>query len=320
MADAYPEVTQAAPERAWPALAQWAAALVGTWLVLASFTALVDPYAFTGAPRVPGWTERKYEMAEFGRVAKLREVARLKPTAIVLGNSQAEGGLRTATLERLTGLGAYNLGFLGARIEETAVAFEHALRVAPVRTAVLALDYVAFEPAEERAALLRARAERRIGREARDLADLTFSMQGFLAAVRGVTLNRMGGVPTHDGRGNWSARQPVAIDDAAVPVATVPPADGAYAAFEAICRAAAERGVDLRLVVMPVHKAFGLDMEMRARWVARLAAIAQSHGFTLHDEGGDLAFNADKSHFIDRGHVSVAIGDVILDRLFGAAR
>jgi len=300
-------------------IAIWVLALSATWLALAGFTAFVDPYAFLGAPRIAGLNERKFEMAEFGRIAKLREVARRRPEAIILGNSQAEGGLRSETLARLSGQRSYNLGFLGARIEETEVAFQHAVRVAPLRTVVLALDYPAFEEAGARANLLRARAERRIVRELRDFVELTLSMKGFIAALRGVALNMLRRAPTHDINGNWSVREPTPIDDAAAPAKVLPPAESAYNAFAEICRTAAARGIDLRLVAMPVHRAFGLDPAARMIWLTRLRAIAAEYRFAIAEEGGDAAFNADKRNFLDRGHITVAVGDAILERLFVAA-
>jgi len=311
-----PELTTVRPATASRYLAIWALTLLLSWLVFAGFIAVVDPYDFLGSPRITGFNASKYEMSEFGRIAKLREVGRQKPQALILGDSQAEGGLRSSTLAELTGERAYNLGFLGARIEETKVAFGHALQVAPVRTAVLALDYVAFEGGVDRAKLLQARADHAPWRELRDFAEFTLSMKALVAAGRAVLFNHLNTPPSHDYEGDWVNHENIPINDNATPVENKPPADSAYAAFDKICALAREHHVDLRMFATPVHRSFGQDMASRAIWLRRLRAIAAQNGLKIADEGSDAAFNADKRNFFDRGHFVATAGDAMLKRLF----
>jgi hypothetical protein len=294
----------------------WMTALVGTWALTGGFTALVDPYNLVGAPSIEGFNERKYEMAEFGRVGKLHEVKRHQPEAIILGNSQAEGGLRSGTLAHLTGRKSYNLGLLGAPIEETALIFEYAVDVAPIRIAVLALDYVAFEGSNPRTELMRERVTQQFIRRCRDFAELTLSMQAFAAALRNVAFNRLGRLPSHDKGGNWSVHENTPIGDNAAPVAGSSPAESAYIALERIFVLAAAHRVDLRVIATPVHRAFGLDAAARAEWLRRLRTLAAAHGLAIVDEGNDAAFNSDSLNFFDRGHFTPAAGDAFLERLF----
>jgi hypothetical protein len=315
-----PELTTARSAVAPKFLAIWVAALLASWATLAGFVVLEDPYAFFGSPRLAGFSQHKYEMSEFGRIAKLREVARYRPQAVILGDSQAEGGLRTAKVEALTGERTYNLGFLGARIEETEVAFRHALQVAPVHTAILALDYVAFRGGDERAKLLRQRASRDFPRELRDFADLTLSMRALVAAGRGVLFNKLGVLPSHDQQGNWAVHENIPTNENAQPVANEPPTDSAYQAFDEICGLAAQSHIDLRILVAPVHRSFGLNMASRTIWLERVRAIAARHGFTVVDDGGDAAFNADNRNFFDRGHFTAKAGDLFLEHLFDKHR
>lgn len=315
-----PELTTAKRTAASKFLAVWAISLAGSWAVLAGFVALQDPYAFFGSARLAGFNQHKYEMSEFGRIAKLREVGRVRPEALILGDSQAEGGLRASSVEALTGQRTYNLGFLGARIEETEVAFRHALDVAPVRTAILALDYVAFRGGVERADQLRERANRVIMQELRDFADLTLSMRALAAAGRGWLFNALNVPPSHDAQGNWAVHENIPINRQAEPVVDEPPTDSAYRAFDEICLLASKHHVDLRMFVTPVHKSFGLDMAARAVWLKRVREIAARHGLSVTDEGADPAFNADDGNFFDRGHFTASAGDVFLRRLFGKDR
>ena len=108
----------------------------------------------------------------------------------------------------------------------------------------------------------------------------------------------------------------IPIDDHASPIGLPEINRPALDAFAVICRLAQAHGIEMKIVVPPVHKAFGVNPQRRRLWIDQLTAIANQHNFLITDEGEDENITTDKRNFIDRGHITKSVGDQILKRLF----
>ena len=173
-------LTVANPNFARKGLMIWTATTILSTACLVGFVLFMDPYAYIGTPRIEGVNARKYEMSEFGHISKLKEITRTSPQGIILGNSQGEGGFNTHTLARLTGLPFYNFSFLGAKIDETAIALEFALRNTQIRMVVFSLDLIALETDATRARDFQYRADGKFLTTLRDSLDLHASLKALL--------------------------------------------------------------------------------------------------------------------------------------------
>ncbi|MRR50482.1 MAG: hypothetical protein EG825_06145 [Rhodocyclaceae bacterium] len=123
-------------------LALFVFALLG---VIAGFDAFIDPYDVFGTPTVDGINRVKHGIRTHTRTAKAYVVRRVQPKTIILGSSRAESAFRPSH-PGFTRLPVYNLAFSGAGIYEVMRYFQHAVSVAPVEEAVIALDFGMFDP------------------------------------------------------------------------------------------------------------------------------------------------------------------------------
>ena len=294
----------------------WTASIILSAACLIGFVLFMDPYAYVGAPRVDGVNAHKYEMSEFGRISKFKEITRVAPQGIVLGNSQGEGGFKTQTLERLTGLSFYNFSVLGAKIDETEIALKFALRNTQTRMVVLSLDLIALETDVTRARNLQNRADGEWMQTLRDSFDLHASLKALFAAAKQLIFNISAKAPSHDEYGNWVARKVIPIDDDASPIGLPEINQPALNSFTEICRLAKARNIELKIIIPPVYKSFGVKPQRRRMWIDQLTTIASQYNFLITDEGNDDKVTANKQNFIDRGHITKVVGDQILEQLF----
>jgi len=111
---------------------------------VASFNAFIDPYDVFGSPSVDGINRVKHGIRTHTRTAKAYVVKRLQPKTIILGSSRSESAFRPSHPAFIQ-QPVYNLAFSGAGIYEMLRYFQHATAVAPIREAVVAVDFGMFD-------------------------------------------------------------------------------------------------------------------------------------------------------------------------------
>ncbi|WP_417490407.1 hypothetical protein [Maricaulis sp.] len=112
-------------------------------LGFAGFNALVDPFAVTGAPDIPGLTVRDTRLyGDGGRVHVADRLARGGNTAILLGSSRTVDGFPHDPAGWPGGL--YNAGMRGTNIFELSQAMVLAARNPQLRCVVIGLDLDEF--------------------------------------------------------------------------------------------------------------------------------------------------------------------------------
>lgn len=117
--------------------------LASVMLAFAGFNLLVDPYATTGAPGVPGLTDRDTRLLDDGgRVHVADRLARGGDRSILLGSSRAVDGFPRQP-ENWPG-GLFNAGMRGTNMFELAQAMMLAGRNRELRCVVLGLDLDEF--------------------------------------------------------------------------------------------------------------------------------------------------------------------------------
>lgn len=115
------------------------AGLVG----FSAFNALIDPFAVTGAPDIPGLTERDTRLFEDGgRVHVAERLARGGDASILLGSSRTVDGFAHDPVGWPGGI--YNAGMRGTNIFELSQAMVLAARNPQLRCVVIGLDLDEF--------------------------------------------------------------------------------------------------------------------------------------------------------------------------------
>lgn len=130
--------------------------VITTVLVLAvsaAFNWVMNPYNVFDPPVWKGINDRQPFLHSQERFYKACAVIRLQPQTVILGSSRADIGL-SPQHPGWTQQPVYNLGVAGAPLEVMAKYFEHAVAVAPVKKALIMLDYASQEmPPEYRPAV-----------------------------------------------------------------------------------------------------------------------------------------------------------------------
>lgn len=130
--------------------------VVTTFLVLAvsaGFNWVMNPYNVFAPPVWRGINDRQPFIHSQERFSKACAVIRQQPQTVILGSSRPDIGL-SPQHPGWTQLPVYNLGVAGAPLEVMAKYFEHAVAVAPVKKALIMLDYASAEmPPEVRPAV-----------------------------------------------------------------------------------------------------------------------------------------------------------------------
>ena len=117
------------------------ASLVATGFLLGVVNLLIDPYGLVDGPKWTGINQQKPQAESLAADAKLAQVARLRPSGLILGNSRADRGLDPEhpgwQSDRV-----YNLGFPGGRPAAFSGLLTYARRWGPIREVVIDLDYI----------------------------------------------------------------------------------------------------------------------------------------------------------------------------------
>lgn len=115
-------------------------------LVLAAiggFNWFINPYGYFDGPRLDGINGRSLGFNHRLRLTKALAVSRLRPAAVILGNSRAEAGYDADGLPEQP---AYNLAMGGAGLGEARRYLLEAAAAGRLRRVVLGLDLTMFEP------------------------------------------------------------------------------------------------------------------------------------------------------------------------------
>jgi hypothetical protein len=123
--------------------------MAGTFIVLSIatlvLTVAVDPYRMYGSPTLRGLTAlkpRAYERSDF---VKEYLIERLKPRTLLLGNSRVEIALDPdSDIWPQDTQPVFNAAESGHDLATALVRFRHAIQVAPLRLAILAVDFPDF--------------------------------------------------------------------------------------------------------------------------------------------------------------------------------
>lgn len=335
----------------------------GLLLATGLFNLFMDPLDLFGMPRLAGINAEKSQYQKFLRMAKAHEVRLRHPKAIILGTSRAENLDPDHPGWAPKARPVYNLALQSARLHEILHYLRHAQAQQPLEQVVLALDLFMFEPhIRNQAGFDEARLDWSPhpwpnGAWINDLIMALFSFDALQESF--LTLTSQHSPPPVVYLGN-GARHPsrfqTAIDEVGghrnmffrhigsgggprkARAAVYQP----YAVFREILEFCRHEGIDLRLMINPIHAwtlekqgLTGITPEFAA-WKRQLVHLleAEAHrnpdaqAFPLWDFSG---FNSLATETVPRddqpratmrwwwenSHYKAETGHLMLDRVFG---
>lgn len=127
------------------------AGVLGAALLAAAAAIGVDPYRAFGTPPVEGWTLHKPRIYQRAFQAKRWQLARLRPRAVLLGNSRVEVGIDPQSpIWPDSAQPVFNAGLAGHRLASASEMLRIALAAGDLREAYIGLDFVDYLPRAER--------------------------------------------------------------------------------------------------------------------------------------------------------------------------
>jgi hypothetical protein len=108
-----------------------------------AFNYIVNPLGLYNTPVIAGFNDRHPAATGFTRLYKTEDVKRLKPDVVITGTSRADSGLNPKAAE-FGDARVYNFAMPAASINEQRHALEFAQAVHPLKTAIITLDFFAF--------------------------------------------------------------------------------------------------------------------------------------------------------------------------------
>ncbi|HEY5293665.1 MAG TPA: hypothetical protein VIJ43_15270 [Burkholderiales bacterium] len=339
-------------------------ALLGA--ALAGFNALIDPYGYFDPPTLSGVNELPLGFNHRPLLAKSLAVSELRPAAIILGNSRAEAAYDPQH-PAITLRPAYNLAIGGAGLSMLHRYFLETLAAGGLRQVILALDLTMFDPAANAAdpdldAVLLTDATGRPEGGARKWRRLVFTL------LSGTTSSDSWWSTTHQGKPvaiySRSGLREEAYDIAQVEreggprraslrveasflAGTLRDVESAsfrasyattLAALQEIVDLSARRGIQLKLIINPIHarQNYALDAAglwpLYENWKRDLVAAAQRSPrpelVSLWDFSGVSSCTAENlpphanaastmRWYRESSHFRRVLGNRVLDRVFG---
>lgn len=104
---------------------------------------IADPLGIYNPPVIRGVNDAHPAALGYSRIYKAENVKRLKPDVIITGTSRADSGLNPKP-DQFGGLSVYNFAMPAASIKEQRRTLEFAQAVHPLKTAIITLDFFAF--------------------------------------------------------------------------------------------------------------------------------------------------------------------------------
>jgi hypothetical protein len=343
-ADAPPAQPPVSPRESRRCVCAFLAVTLGGLAVLAGLNVLADPFGAFGVTWLPA-DSRSGET----RTARGELLRRFTGETVLLGTSRTRIGY-DGRRDCIPGGPACNLGLDGTHIAELALVVEQIADHPHVRRIVLSLDLHLFTGAWVPNSDFRCSRFQRRRSELEHWCDLLWNGRTVEASVRAIRRALRGESPQHDEfgfavgaatrfertsaevRGRAALTQFFGpqglLSEAAVP-------ESSWAALRKIIALCRQRGIELTLVIDPVHALLleGLsccgDGRAYARWKADLTRLAEAETVPLWDFTGYSAYTtepllaqSDSSGrwFWEPSHFRKELGDLVLERLFDGPR
>ena len=318
--------------------------VAGAFAVIAAANLVVDPYGVWNMPAIAGFDATKPGERDQELMFKAAEIARRRPVNLFLGSSRVDYGFDPRHAPFAHDGASYNLGFAGGNIDVVLAYYKDALFFQPaVRHVVIGLDFYTFSAHHEPPATFAAERLERRWIDGADAAASLVSLDALLDSGRAVGASRRdpaSRVYRTDGMaGGDDMRQRMADEGLRHSFRWIlqyflnqrnrylgfAPSPQALADFAEIVRLSRARGIDLTVVMPPEHAMLAEAIRLRGLWCAfwawkaAIAALTPFWDFTGYNTITTEPLDDRMRLYWDAAHFRPAVGDLVLDRMFGVA-
>ena len=319
----------------------YALAVSLTLLSVVGINWLVDPYQIGTGPAWPRFNEVKFRSHTNVRQAKAINVKRLKPHAVVLGNSRADIGMDPNHAALLTHGNSYNLAIPASDMVETLRYYRGAVQAQPdLKTVVLGIDLVAFAPNRYLRSLdAEVDAYLDPGPVLYPTMEVTASHRALLASGLTVVGN-LSGAPVRENylsSGRLDRRNPPGMSTEAAFALHLKQVylgqEGWYSAYQTapeqmtafrdLVRDCKARGIELKVFISPAHALQWEAIHLAGQWAAfeqwkrEVAAITPVWDFSGYNSVTTEPLTSATRNYIESSHYLPHVGRWVLDRMFG---
>ncbi|HEY5768310.1 MAG TPA: hypothetical protein VIT91_10100 [Chthoniobacterales bacterium] len=260
-------------------------------IAIASLNIVADPFRVFGTPRWMGVNDRTPDTIGFDRVAKPYQLLHQDARSLVFGSSTAHNGfLALESWDMGLPKPAYNYALLGASAHEIRLSLEQALRESPVEVVVLVADFFAYNAYyadNERflAKRLDAASRRRWpGYMLEDLGTFMLGIDGIKYSWRTLFDSHAANLasPSASNAPKIASNVPIRVHfqncERSYPSRWFPPPARRYdfvdasrhrdtlEDFKAMLRACSEQGVQLYIIIPPIHARFNEALVASGAW------------------------------------------------------
>jgi hypothetical protein len=321
-------------------LVSYALVLLMTLAVVISFNWLVDPMQIGTGPAWPRFNETKYRSHTTIRQNKAIRLKRLKPHAVVLGNSRADIGIDPRHPALLAHGKSYNLAIPASDMVEKLRYYQGAVQAQPgLKTVVLGIDLVSFAPSKALRALdAEVDAYLTPGSSLGPSLEVAASYRTLVASMVTVAGNLFN-LPVRENylaTGRLDRRNPpgMSLEDAfGLHLKQVYLGPGSWyagyelapeqmTAFRELVRDCAQRGIDLKVLISPAHALQWEAIHIAGQWAAweswkrEVAAVTPVWDFSGYNSVTTEALTPDMQNYIESSHYLPRVGRWMLDRIF----
>ncbi|NEQ34307.1 MAG: hypothetical protein F6K04_25535 [Leptolyngbya sp. SIO4C5] len=265
------------------------------------------------------------------RIVKAIQVNRLQPNVVLMGSSGVARGLDPHHPHLLAKGTSYNLGILGANVYELEQYFQHAAASSDLKSAVVSLDFYAFNDLREvRPGFSKAR----IGTQAitpQDFFGLFLSFDSLRLVLnpdqRGSYFDKRGTYAQHI---DPEKREEVFAIEIAEDFSREEEMYWDYEisaealdSFQNIVATAKSKHVELEAFIPPLHvslfHAAMLDEHWATyqQWLRSVVAVKPIWDFSGCNSVTTESIRPDMQNFYDPSHYTYEVGDMIIERLSG---
>jgi hypothetical protein len=307
-------------------------------LMIGAINAFVDPFNVVNSRAFKHVNLLKPESDKDARQFKAVNVIRLKPKAVLLGNSRADIGLDPSHPALASSAPAYNLAIPGGDMYEAMRYFQHALANQPdLQQVVIGIDLVAFEHRDNIGAL-DPQQEEILGKTSyiQNLPSLIFSTDTLRSSFSTV-LSNLANEPVRENylsNGRLLRSNPPHLSTQEVFRLHLRKAyfnlwydnyqlsQKQLDAFRTIVETCRQEGIDLKVFISPAHATQWEAVRAKNLWTTfetwkrEIVQITPVWDFSGYNTVTTEPLSDNMQNYLESSHYVKAIGDLVLNRLF----
>ncbi|MDY6802766.1 MAG: hypothetical protein SXA11_03035 [Cyanobacteriota bacterium] len=308
----------------------------------------IDPYGILGIPAISRLNKVKPIKSQNVRLFKAVDVSRVKPEMVFLGSSRTDYGMNPSHPALQNYQPVYNLAILGANMYEVRRYFEHAIaNQSNLKKAIINIDFFMFNDLKKETPDFKESRLEKTGLTVSDAFNSIFSIDGLIASARTVKTNienptavgpyyPNGQRDAEDTIENIYGNQPTRdifrktlksngfIDRANRGEKVYEISQSYLKELQIIVDLCKKKGIDCQIFISPSHATHRESIlvsgvwQLFEEWQREIVKITPVWSFSGYNSITTEPISDSMKNYIDPSHYRSEVGDLVINRLFGA--